>query len=75
MATVVRLQERTYPTLSSAIGGALGSLRMHFAAYRAGVRERRRIARELSYYSDAELGELGFSRADIPAVAAGTFRR
>jgi uncharacterized protein YjiS (DUF1127 family) len=41
----------------------------------AQARERRRIARELSTYSDAELGELGFSRHDIPAVAAGNFRR
>jgi uncharacterized protein YjiS (DUF1127 family) len=39
------------------------------------ARERRRIARELSTYSDSELAELGFSRLDIPAVAAGTYRR
>ncbi|MBW4021754.1 MAG: DUF1127 domain-containing protein [Proteobacteria bacterium] len=45
------------------------------AEYRAAARERRRITRELSTYSDDELGELGFSRFDIPAIAAGTYRR
>ncbi len=51
------------------------SLKLRFQAYRAEARERSRIVRELSSYSDDELGELGFSRYDIPAVAAGTYRR
>jgi uncharacterized protein YjiS (DUF1127 family) len=37
--------------------------------------ERAQIARELSTYTDRELGELGFSRADLPMIAAGTYRR
>jgi uncharacterized protein YjiS (DUF1127 family) len=37
--------------------------------------EREQIARELSSYTDRELGELGFSRADLPMIAAGTYRR
>jgi len=37
--------------------------------------ERVQMARELSTYTDRELGELGFSRADLPMIAAGTYRR
>ena len=37
--------------------------------------EREQMARELSTYTDRELGELGFSRADLPMIAAGTYRR
>jgi uncharacterized protein YjiS (DUF1127 family) len=51
------------------------SLNLRFQAYRAEARERNRIVRELSTYSDDELCELGLSRCDIPAVAAGTHRR
>ncbi len=39
---------------------------------------RRRVARftrELQAYTDRELHELGLDRADIPAVARGTYRR
>lgn len=50
-------------------------LRARYEAHMAVVRERRRIARELETYSDEQLAELGFSRFDIPAVAAGTYRR
>jgi uncharacterized protein YjiS (DUF1127 family) len=42
---------------------------------RANRREYLRIANELSMYTDRELGELGFGRADIHAIAAGTYRR
>ena len=38
-------------------------------------RERLVMARELATYTDRELGEMGFSRADLPAIAAGTYRR
>jgi hypothetical protein len=37
--------------------------------------ERQQMARELSTYTDRELGELGFSRADLPMIAAGTYRQ
>ena len=53
----------------------LRNLNLRFQAYKIAARERSRIIRELSTYSDDELGELGFSRCDIPAVAAGTYRR
>jgi uncharacterized protein YjiS (DUF1127 family) len=42
---------------------------------RAVRREYRRIADELSMYTYRDLGELGFGRADIHAIAAGTYRR
>jgi uncharacterized protein YjiS (DUF1127 family) len=45
------------------------------AERRAARQERAQIARELSTYTDRELGELGFSRADLPMIAAGTYRR
>jgi len=45
------------------------------AERRAARLEREQVARELSTYTDRELGELGFSRADIPMIAAGTYRR
>ena len=41
----------------------------------AARREREQMARELSTYTDRELGELGFSRGDLPMIAAGTYRR
>jgi hypothetical protein len=49
--------------------------RQALADSRAERRERVQIARELSTYTDRELGELGFSRADLPMIAAGTYRR
>jgi len=50
-------------------------LRQAFADRRAERAERLRMARELDSYSDRELGELGFSRADLPLIAAGTYQR
>ena len=50
-------------------------LNRSMAERRAARHERERIARELSTYTDRELGELGFSRADLPMIAAGTYRR
>lgn len=38
-------------------------------------RERARVRQELGCYSDRELSELGLSRSDIPAVAAGHYAR
>jgi uncharacterized protein YjiS (DUF1127 family) len=49
--------------------------RQRFLAWREKRRERARVARELLSYSDRELFDLGISRADIPAVINGTYRR
>jgi uncharacterized protein YjiS (DUF1127 family) len=49
--------------------------RQSLADGRGERRERVQMARELSTYTDRELGELGFSRADLPMIAAGTYRR
>jgi uncharacterized protein YjiS (DUF1127 family) len=51
------------------------AFRQGAADRRAERAERVQMARELASYSDAELGELGFSRADLPAIVAGTYRR
>jgi uncharacterized protein YjiS (DUF1127 family) len=72
MASFARSQNRT---VGRSLAEGVQSLTLRVQAALAESRERRRIARELSTYTDAELGELGFSRFDIPAVAAGTFRR
>jgi uncharacterized protein YjiS (DUF1127 family) len=45
------------------------------ASRRAERLERRQVARELSLFSDRELSELGFSRADLGAIEAGSYRR
>jgi len=37
--------------------------------------ERARIVNELNATTDRELAELGFSRADLPAIANGTYQR
>ncbi|HEX3984957.1 MAG TPA: hypothetical protein VHX12_14790 [Acidisoma sp.] len=50
-------------------------LRETIVERRAERAERVQMARELASYSDRELGELGFSRADLPMIAAGTYRR
>jgi uncharacterized protein YjiS (DUF1127 family) len=39
------------------------------------LREFRQQARELASFTDRELAELGFSRGDLPSIAAGTYRR
>jgi hypothetical protein len=51
------------------------ALRQIIAERRAERAERMVMARELDSYSDAELGELGFSRGDLPAIINGTYRR
>ena len=65
--------------LNSAAGLAAGdrpaSLMDRFQAWRARRQERARIARELLTYTDRELFDLGISRADIPAIIDGTYRR
>ncbi len=72
MASIVRSQNRT---VGRFLADGIQSLSFRFQSYLAASAQRRRIARELSTYTDEELGELGFSRFDIPAVAAGTYRR
>jgi uncharacterized protein YjiS (DUF1127 family) len=72
MASFARSQNRT---VGRFLAEGVQTLTLRVQASMAQARERRRIARELSTYTDAELGELGFSRHDIPAVAAGRFRR
>jgi uncharacterized protein YjiS (DUF1127 family) len=54
---------------------AINYRREAFAAGRAERLERRQVARELSLFSDRELSELGFSRADLGAIEAGSYRR
>ena len=65
--------------LNSAAGLAVAdrpaSLLVRFQAWRAQRQERARIARELLTYTDRELFDLGISRADIPAIIDGTYRR
>jgi uncharacterized protein YjiS (DUF1127 family) len=72
MATIAHSNSRV---TGHSLAGRIRGLAVNFLAYRAAARERNRIVRELSSYTDAELGELGFSRYDIRAVAAGTYRR
>lgn len=72
MATFTHSHNRT---VGHFLADQVQALNLRFQAFMAEVRERRRIANELSTYSDDELAELGFSRLDIPAVAAGTYRR
>jgi uncharacterized protein YjiS (DUF1127 family) len=72
MASIARSNTNT---TGRGLADRLRSLNLRFQAYKVESRERNRITRELSTYSNDELGELGLSRCDIPAVAAGTYRR
>jgi uncharacterized protein YjiS (DUF1127 family) len=45
------------------------------SAWRRQRATRARISRELATYTDRELFDLGITRADIPAVINGTYRR
>ncbi len=55
--------------------GRLARLRVSMNERLAERRRRHRIVTELSHYTDRELADLGFSRADFPAIANGTYRR
>jgi uncharacterized protein YjiS (DUF1127 family) len=46
-----------------------------FAAWRAARRQQSRLLRELSESTDRQLWDMGLSRADIPAVVRGAYRR
>jgi uncharacterized protein YjiS (DUF1127 family) len=50
-------------------------LKQRFVDWRATRRRREQIWRELHSYSDRDLFDLGISRADIPAIVAGTYSR
>jgi uncharacterized protein YjiS (DUF1127 family) len=58
-------------TLSRTLRAAMANM----VARREELREYRQQARELAAYTDRELGELGFSRGDLPSIASGTYRR
>jgi uncharacterized protein YjiS (DUF1127 family) len=49
--------------------------KQRFSAWRRQRATRARITRELATYTDRELFDLGITRADIPAVINGTYRR
>ncbi|GAB0113485.1 hypothetical protein [Acidisoma sp. C75] len=75
-----QFRQNDLPTATDFLGFAtafrgLRLLAQNLAERRAERRERLVMARELDTYSDRELGELGFSRADLPAIVAGTYRR
>ena len=72
MATIARSNTRT---AGRTFADRLRNLNLRFQASKEAARKRSQIMRELSTYSDEDLGELGLSRFDIPAVAAGTYRR
>jgi uncharacterized protein YjiS (DUF1127 family) len=72
MATIARSQTRTAARPAT---DGLHALALRFRAFREAARERTRIQRELMTYTDDQLADLGLSRHDIPAVAAGTYRR
>ncbi len=55
--------------------GGLTLLAQSYRGFRARMAERARIRRELDSYTDRQLLDLGISRADIPAIAAGDYRR
>jgi uncharacterized protein YjiS (DUF1127 family) len=58
-------------TMSRTVRAAMTNV----VARREELREYRQQARELATFTDRELGELGFSRGDLPSIAAGTYRR
>jgi uncharacterized protein YjiS (DUF1127 family) len=65
------------------LAAAAGRLMKQWIAQRAAMaqgmlaerRSRHQTAKELSSLTDRELGELGFSRADLPYIANGTYQR
>ena len=56
-------------------GGLFQNVGARYRALRSASIEQARIRRELESYSDRQLSDLGLSRLDIPAVAAGHFAR
>jgi uncharacterized protein YjiS (DUF1127 family) len=72
------MASQVFDTTTTSGNGTVGlwtEIGHRFAAWRQKRATRARIARELATYTDRELFDLGISRADIPAVINGTFRR
>jgi uncharacterized protein YjiS (DUF1127 family) len=61
--------------LALRIASVARTIRRRVDAYRLEQRERARVVSELSTSSDRELKELGYSRADLIAIARGTYQR
>ena len=55
--------------------GLFQNIGTRYRAFRNASLEQARIRRELESYSDRQLSDLGLSRLDIAAVAAGHFAR
>jgi uncharacterized protein YjiS (DUF1127 family) len=70
MASATQTSTTWNPPGAGVISRALAG----FAARRAARARRARILYELSTYSDRQLQDLGFGRADFDAIADGTFR-
>jgi uncharacterized protein YjiS (DUF1127 family) len=67
--------ERRYPAI---VDRAWSAVRHAGKAFYKAIADTRRMARayrELSTMSDLELRDIGISRADIPVVVSGTYRR
>lgn len=54
---------------------AIPNLRAILRDFLARQRQRRQIIRELTGHTDRQLADMGVTRSDIPAIAAGRFRR
>lgn len=61
--------------LASALSDSVRMLVQRWQRARAQDREVFRITQELAGRSDRQLDDLGFSRAEIPAIARGAYRR
>ncbi len=59
----------------TSFGELFRSIGTRYRAFRSLSAEQVRIRRELESYTDRQLSDLGFSRLDIPSVAAGHFVR
>lgn len=64
-------------TQIAGVSGAarFAGLRAKFAERGAERKRRKQLVFELSQYNDRELADLGFSRADFPAIMDGTYAR
>jgi hypothetical protein len=67
------LDERS--TLPLTLGAMARRFHAAWEARSAARRDRRRVARELDTFNERELGELGFSRADLRDIVSGGYRR
>ena len=61
--------------LAARLAAIASQIHARWQADLADRRSRRSIVRELDTCSDRELNELGFCRADLPAIAGGTYQR